>query len=170
MTPEKFVGELEQIFDKRLKPEQTPLYVEKVRRFSPEQRVEILNRVLEEAKYFPKVSEIFKAAETLGYLAPDFAKAARPHRWTETPCGLCHGEGRLAIFWKVRIDERETGRVELHILRQVVQYSKGFDYIMPADEYRTIFRCKCMAGDVETIPKSWPKFTREVSDVREVWL
>src|SRR6266478_3795757 len=98
MRIELFMDELGKIFDKAPKPEQLAVYREKLRRFSPEQLLEILNRILEECRTFPKVSDVFKAAKDLGYLSIDLTRTP-VHRWTPSDCPTCNGEGRIAIFW-----------------------------------------------------------------------
>lgn len=169
MTVSTFIEELTMIFDKPLKLQQVGIYQDKLRRFSPEQLVELLNKVLEEVKTFPKVSEIYKAANELGFLAVDTTKT-RTHHWEESSdCGMCHGEGRLCIYWEVFFEERDSGRVEIQQLKHVAQYSRSFDYKPSQNEFRSIFRCKCAAGDATTIPKSWPKWSRNTPTRREVW-
>lgn len=172
MTSEQFLDELETVFEKKPKPQQLVIYRDKLRRFSSEQLLELLNKVLEEVKYFPRVSEIYKAAEGMGYLAIDTTNC-KLHRWQPTECNLCHGEGRLAIIWQARVEQRETGRVEIQELTQVLQYTKSLDpqnYTLKANEFRTIFRCQCLAGDAATIPKAWPKWSRSRNPIREVWI
>lgn len=165
-----FMDELGKIFDKQPKPEQLAIYAQKLRRFSPEQLVEILNRVLEECRAFPKVSEVFKAATELGYLSIDTTRT-RHHHWAESDyCGMCHGEGRLCIFWECFYEDRENGRVEIQQLKRVFQYTKSFDYQQQRNEFRSIFRCKCPAGDAQTLSKHWPKWTIQSPTRREVWL
>ncbi len=168
MTPELFIQELQQIFDKTLKDKQLPLYLDKLRRFSSEQLIEILNKTLEEAKYFPKVSEIFKAAEGLGYLSIDLTKC-RVHHWRPTDCSFCRGEGRIAVIWHCFYEERNEQHVEIQELVQIFPYSKSFEYQFKPNEVRSIFRCKCLAGEADSIPKAWPKWTRESNTRREVW-
>lgn len=168
MNSDQFLAELATVFDKQPKPQQLGIYRDKLRRFSPEQLLEILNKVLEEAKYFPKVSEIFKAAEALGYLSVT-QDTRRFHHWKETNCGLCHGEGRIAIIWHCFTEERGEYRAEIQELVQVFQYSKSFDYRFKPNECRSIFRCRCLAGDAESLPKAWPKWTNNSNARREVW-
>ena len=66
MNLDLFFLELANLFDKSPKPEQIRVYRDKMRRFSSEQLVEILNRVIEECRAFPRVSDIYKAAQELG--------------------------------------------------------------------------------------------------------
>lgn len=170
MNAEKFIQELEQVFDKTLKAQQTPLYLDKLRRFSPEQLVELLNKVLEEAKYFPKVSEIFKAANELGYLSVD-TNTVRPHRWKISDCRMCHGEGRLCVTWISTSEIRNDERREVQALSKILPYVASCDsdqFRLQDGEYRSLWRCSCMAGDAPTLPKAWPKWSRNVAPVRYV--
>lgn len=169
MNVQIFMDELGKIFERQPKPEQKAVFQQKLRRFSPEQLVEILNRVLEECRGFPKVSEVFKAAQELGFLTVDTTRTPKHHWRPSEECGLCHGEGRLCIFWKYHYEERDSGRVEVQQLVDVKQYTQSFDRHLGACEFRTVFRCKCSAGDAETLPKCWPKLTKSTPINREVW-
>jgi hypothetical protein len=168
MNSEQFLDELGTVFDKHPKPQQLGIYRDKLRRFSPEQLLELLNKVLEEAKYFPKVSEIYKAANELGYLSIDTTKT-RHHHWQPSKCGLCCGEGRLALFWEFRQEQRETGIVEIQRVVKIAQYTNSLGDAVPQNQFRTIFRCECAAGDVMTLPKAWPKYNGRMPSQREVW-
>lgn len=168
MTSEDFITECQTIFDRNLKPAQLPIYRDKLRRFSSEQLFELLNKVLEEVKSFPKVSEIHKAAQELGFLQTE--NTFTPHRWKPSDCGYCRGEGRLAVFWSTRIEERPTGTLEIQELTQIFQYTKSFEYKPKPNEFRALFRCKCIAGDALAIPMGWPKLTTSTQLLREVWL
>ena len=158
MTPQSFIHELEQIFERSLKEKQAPLYLDKLRRFSSEQLLELLNRTLEEAKYFPKISEIYKAAAELGYLHVDLTRT-RLHNWEPSDCAMCRGEGRLAVFWELLFEERGTGRFEVHQFKSLVPYSRSSSYSLSENEFSSIFRCSCMAGEAATLPKAWPKWS-----------
>ena len=62
MTSDEFVLALENLWDKTLTPEQRAAYTRKFGRFSPDQRFQILERILETCKYFPKIADIFQVA------------------------------------------------------------------------------------------------------------
>lgn len=168
MRAEDFITECEGIFDKQLKPAQIPIYKDKLRRFSPQQLLEILNKVLEEAKYFPKVSEIYKAAQELGFLQQD-RDDFRAHRWRASDCRLCKGEGRLCVTWLVTSEIQNEQRVEVHALSRIIPYVESCDskaFTLQKGEFRSLFRCSCLAGEAVTIPKSWPQWSRNIPAVR----
>lgn len=172
MTTEAFIDICEKTFSEgkvRLGPMQREIYLEKLKRFDGSQLDKMFEKVLETAKHFPKIAEIFDSARDCGYLQTE-TDNFRPHHWEPTDCGKCHGEGRLCIIWLFTMEERPTGILERRQLTQVFPYTKSFDYTLKPNEYRSIFRCECFAGDASTIPKIYPKWTRSSEPVREKWL
>jgi hypothetical protein len=161
MTPEQFIQELEMVFDRRLKPEARPVYVGRLRLFPNEQLVEILNKVLDDVKFFPRIAEIMAAAKALGCTLQADPLVVKLHRWTPTECPLCGGEGRLLVIWAVAEDESQP----LCILSHIVAYSALLPFELKPYEFRSIFRCSCPAGDVGTIPKRWPRWSSAMNPI-----
>lgn len=153
----------------KLMPARQAIYMEKLRRFSSEQLSAIYDKVLETTGRFPEIKDIYAVARELGYLETEQAKCTR-HHWQESECGSCHGEGRLCIVWSARVESRPTGLLELQRLEQVLQYTRSFEYQLKPGEFRTIFRCKCFAGDTPTLSRGWPKLTNSTPIEREVWV
>lgn len=172
MTPSAFIDICEKSFSEgkvKLGPSQHAIYEEKLTTFTAEQLDKIFEKVLEICKRFPKIAEIYDAARELNYLQTEFDKF-RPHHWKPSDCPLCRGEGRLAIVWYVTIEQRDTGRLEVSELKEILPYSNAGLYKFKPKEYIAIHRCKCPAGDSETIPKIWPKWTQMSEPRREVWV
>lgn len=152
----------------RLMPAQEAVYVEKLRMFSGEQLSAIYDKVLELTEHFPKIKNIWDAARDLGYLQTE-SDIFRPHRWEESECRLCKGEGRICVIWLSTFEIRHETRVEAEALSQILPYAESCDsvkYKLKPDEFRTIFRCACIAGDRDTIPKGWPKWNKNIPAVR----
>lgn len=171
MTINEFLNKCEESFPgKPYTTGQRAAFVQKLSRFSDDEVLRIYDQILTECKYPPKISDVYDAARILGMLAIDTTRTPH-HHWTDSgTCGLCRGEGRLGMFWKFHYEDRNNGRVEIQDLSQVMQYSKSFDYQPKANEFRAVFRCQCFAGDAETLPKAWPKWTASSPTRREVWL
>lgn len=153
----------------KLMPAQEAAYRQKLSMFSEEQLSAIYDKVLELAEHFPKIKNVYDAARMLGFLETHMDNF-EPHHWQDAPCGLCHGEGRLAIIWAFKYEDRQSGRVEIQTVADVVQYSQTLSTPVPDKQFRTIFRCQCSAGDASTLPKAWPKFTKHTPLQREVWI
>lgn len=154
----------------KLGPSQRSIYEEKLRSFTDQDLDRIFEKVLELTRSFPKIKDIYDAARELGMLGAERVSNSPKHHWQVTDCGFCRGEGRIAIIWVCKVEERQTGICEIRQLAEVFPYSKSFDYQFKPNEYRSIFRCQCSAGDMETLPKSWPKWTKDSNPRREVWL
>lgn len=171
MTTHEFLDKCEESFPgKPYTIGQRAAFDQKLERFTETQVMGIYAQILENCKYAPRIADVYDAAQELGYLSID-ATQFRSHQWEPSnECGLCRGEGRLAIFWRVAIQERDTGLVEFQEIVHVAQYTKSFDRHIPSNEFRSVFRCKCRAGDVATIPKHWPKLSKETPTSREIWL
>ena len=162
MNLDLFFLELANLFDKTPKPEQVRAYRAKMGRFSSDQLIEILNRLLEECKTFPKFSDIYKAAQELGFMQTESASFT-PHRWQPTDCRMCRGEGRICVVWLITVEIRNDERKEAHALTKIVPYTQSCDsagMTLGPGEYRTLFRCACMSGDAVSLPKSWPKWSK----------
>jgi hypothetical protein len=171
MNGEAFIDICEKSFSEakvRLGPMQREIYLEKLKRFSNPQLEKVFEKVLETSKRFPKIAEIYEAARECGYLQTE-SDIFKPHRWQPADCGLCRGEGRLAIIWHCFYEPKPTGLLEIQELVQAFPYTRSFDYTLKPNEYRSIFRCRCVAGDVATLSKAWPKWTKDSETRRERW-
>lgn len=171
MNSDAFIDICEKSFSEskvRLGPMQKTIYVEKLRRFSEHELDKIFEHVIEGTKYFPKIADIYAAARECGFLQTESDKF-RPHHWRETDCGLCRGEGRVAIIWHCFYEARDTGMLEIQELTQALPYAASFDYRFKPNEYRSIFRCRCRAGEAATLPQAWPKFSNTTETRRERW-
>ncbi len=168
MNIQQFLKKCEEAFGgKEYTTGQKAAFMEKCERFSERDLQRIFSEILETNKYLPRIADIYEAAGSLGMLSE---KQKPTHHWEPSSCGLCHGEGRLRIIWNCEAEERPTGIVEKQTVVKVLQYSKGFDHLMRGTEYPSIFRCKCPAGEADTIPKAWPQWTDKSNPQREVWL
>jgi hypothetical protein len=172
MNANAFIDICERSFSEakvKLGPSQRSIYEEKLKAFTEQDLDRIFEKVLEITRSFPKIKDIYDAARELGLLNVEHYNTVK-HQWQESECGFCRGEGRICIIWGCRMEERKTGICEVRELTQVFPYSKSFSYHLKPNEYRSIFRCQCAAGDVDTLPKSWPKWTKDSNPRREVWL
>ena len=164
MTSKEFVEEFEKLNEKKLTTDQLAIYREKLRRFSSEELNAIYDKVLEEAKYFPKISEIYKTALGLGYLSTaDLTTITTIHQWEPSNCRRCTGEGRLCVTWTLAYDDN---RREVHTLSRIVPYSWTASLTLARDEFTSLFRCDCVAGDAPTIPKKWPRWSTTMKRAR----
>lgn len=176
MTPSRFIDACEIAWggtEKKLKlmPKQASMYEEKLRRFTADQLGAIFEAVLEQAKHFPRIAEIYEVARSLGYIG-NSVKADRPHAWKPTTCNLCVGSGVIAAFWSQEFELREGAKVQIMKLVGIGPYhlSAGLER-KPHHEIRAVFRCNCLAGELETLPKGWPRWRgKDEPIVRErVW-
>lgn len=171
MTTDAFIDICEKSFSEarlRLGPMQREIYNEKLKRFDVMQLDKIFEKVLETVKRFPKIAEIYDAARDCGYLQTESDKF-KPHRWQSTTCGKCRGEGRIAIIWHCFREVQGDRLKEIEELTQVFPYSESFTYRFKPNEYRSIFRCQCAAGDAPTLARAWPKWTIHSETRRERW-
>lgn len=168
MNLEQFLSKCEDSFGgKSYTLLQKAAFMEKCSRFNAAELQRIFSDLLENNKYLPRIADIYESARSLGMLD----KEQMPlHRWIGTDCNYCRGEGRMGIIWRCQIEERETGLVEIQELVDLFQYSKAFDRQLKSNEYRSLFRCRCSAGDAETLPKGWPRWTATSEPRRTVWL
>ena len=167
MTSGEFLLRCEDLFPgKALTDAQAKVYHEKLSRFDSRQLAKILAGCLENCKFFPKIADIYESARSMGLLQ---APSERQHRWTPTDCPLCDGEGRLGVFWEFYREVRGEDSVEVNRLVKILPYTKSFEYSRQSDQFRSIWRCRCSAGDVPTIPKAWPKWSNSVEPVRTVY-
>ena len=156
-TVSEFLAKCELVFPgKTLTVDQSSIYRQKLSHFSPDQLGHIYEEIIETQKYFPKIADVFDAARTLGYMHPP----ERPvHTWDKTSCALCHGEGRIAVIW----DVQPVGERIIETLHKIWPYSESGSADIPTHGFRTLSRCKCLAGGAPTIPKSWQKWTGDAA-------
>lgn len=160
MTIDEFLNECQEAFGgKEYTEGQRAAFHQKLQRFAERDLNRIYSDLLETTKYLPKIADVYESAQSLGLLE---SKERPPHTWKPADCSLCRGEGRLAIIW----DLREMNNASVEVVTQILQYSKSFDYAMQSHEFRSLFRCRCLAGDVESLPVSWPKFDSSVNPTR----
>lgn len=172
MTVNEFISECKRSFGGKveLTPGLTAIYHEKLRRFTSEELSAIYDKVLETVEYFPKVKHIYAAASDLGFLQREMDNF-QPHRWDDSDCRLCHGEGRLCVTWIATAEVANERLREVQALSRIIGYKDSCDsqkFVLQEGEFRSLFRCACMAGDSSTIPKSWPKWRKDISPVRYV--
>lgn len=173
MTASEFLKQCEATLGSgkvKLLPAQESIYFEKLRRFTSDQLLAIYDKVLETTGYFPKIKDIYEAARDLGYLQTE-SEHFKPHRWQETECQLCKGEGRLCITWIVTSEIIREERREVHALSRIRPYAESCNsdnFVLESGEFRSIFRCSCLAGDAAGIPKMWPKWSKSMPAVRYV--
>jgi hypothetical protein len=162
MNADIFLDELQTVLGRQQNPSRLAVYRERLRRFSPEQLIQMLNALIDECRTFPSPADIAKAAEKLGYSAID-RTAYQQHHWEPTDCKLCRGEGRLCVVWLATAEVRNDERKEAHALTQILPYQQSCASTglkMGPGEYRTLFRCSCTAGDAVSLPKAWPKWSK----------
>lgn len=167
MTLNMFLTQCEEAFGgKTYTLGQKAAFTEKCSRFTERELNRIYSDLLETSKYLPKIADVYDAARSMGMLDTE----ERPvHRWDATDCGLCRGEGRLMIVWHCFRELQGDRLKEIEELTQLMPYSQGLDYKQKPNEYRSIFRCRCLAGDALTIPKSFPKWSKSSETRRERW-
>ena len=167
MTLTTFMERLESAYGAKGYTEgQKSAIAEKCLRFNERELNRIYSDLLENCRYLPKIADIYESARSMGLLQ---APSERQHRWTPTDCPLCDGEGRLGVFWEFYREVRGEDSVEVNRLVKILPYTKSFEYSRQSDQFRSIWRCRCSAGDVPTIPKAWPKWSNSVEPVRTVY-
>ena len=168
MTIHEFINRSEESFgDKRYSPGQRAAIEAKCWHFTERELNAIYSDLLETCKTLPLVAHIYASARSMNMLE---RKEFKPHRWQPSDCGLCRGEGRLGIIWRLTFEERPTGVCEIQELTELFQYTKSLQVALKPNHYRSIFRCRCLAGEADTIPKAWPKWSNDSNARREVWL
>lgn len=138
---------------------------------SDQQMFELQDRVLDQVKIFPKRAHIIEAAKDLGFYERKIKARLekRAHTWEETDCRLCRGEGRLAVYRELMARDDETGGL-IREERQcrILPLSTGTpkELLEPGRIfYEYIYRCACLAGSAETIPRAWPRWQGEPTQI-----
>lgn len=151
-----------------LDPDVERTYRAKLSRFSPDQLSMLFDRLIETCEYFPKIAEIFSAAESLEFIGPTDTVSFRPHTWEPSDCPFCRGEGRLAVYWRISHEDRSGRLVEIQRLLWSSGYSDALRGLKAPgkDDIRTLFRCHCPAGDAITLSRGWPKW--RIDDIERV--
>ena len=160
MTTGDFIANIEAMWSKTI-PQESLLSYERVLDGLEEWRLQdLLDRVLKDNSWFPKPKDIWQAANDLGYFKREQQqiRTTPEHTWTETKCNLCHGEGRLHVwFERYNSDGKWCNQ-----LKKIFQLSSGEDkeyqYQSKTSEAVYLYRCSCPAGDAVTLPESWPKW------------
>lgn len=168
MTIDQFIDECERTTSTgkvRLMPEQRAAYYHKLQQFSGEQLSAIYGKVLELTEHFPRVKNCYDAARELGFLS-DAEKQYKPHVWEPTDCRLCGGEGLILAAWSRSWEKHEAGIYEVLRLETIEPYSKRPSSRLPADQCGFVFRCKCLAGDAETVQKGIPRWEANIDPIR----
>jgi len=141
-------------------------YRAKLAEFSEEQLGKLYEAVLETCKFFPKIADIFDCAKSLGFT--ERKAEYRPHVWTPTDCQLCVGSGMVAAFWSQEFEitgEEKQQILRLHYLfpyHQSGEYQRRKDH----DDVRTVYRCFCDRGAVDTLSKGIPRWHQNMPEVR----
>ena len=99
MKPSEAVREIEDTWDKKLKPKQTDRYLRALGKYNQTDIDMITERVIEESKYFPKIADFTSAAKDLLILQP--VRRVKADRKCET----CRGVG-----WEfVKATDKQSG-------------------------------------------------------------
>lgn len=144
---------------KDLTASQWTAYREKLSPFTEEQLQKLFDAILENCKFFPKIADIYEQARHLGFA--ERKQEYRPHVWTPTDCQLCAGSGLVAAFWSQEFEitgENKNQILRLHYLfpyHQSGAYARQSDH----DDVRSVYRCLCSAGSVNTLSKGIPRWT-----------
>ncbi len=128
---------------------QRDAYMDRLRRFDEHHLEKLAAAVVDNCKWFPKIVEILDVAMKENIWPKRAATKDGNHTWEKTECPLCGGEGRL-----VGIYNRESQPVNVFPYstpRGDIPYVHG--------DYQYIFRCRCGAEKVPTIPKWIPQWT-----------
>lgn len=169
MTIDQFIDECERTTSTgkvRLMPEQRAAYYHKLQRFSGEQLSAIYDKVLELTEHFPKVKNCYDAARDLGYLDDTPKNQYKPHVWQETDCKLCGGEGLILVAFSRSWEKQESGIYEVMQLETIEPYSKRPSSSLPANQCGFVFRCKCLAGDADTVQKGITRWNSSIEPIQ----
>jgi hypothetical protein len=152
-----------------LMPDQRAAYFQKLERFNSEQLDEIYSKVLELTAHFPKIKDIYDAARELGFLSDALdASRNKPHVWQETECRFCAGSGLMAAMYEQEFEHGDSGAVQVLKLVHVGPYHRSSDRRRAQPfEVLAVFRCKCSAGDVDTIQRGLPRWSDAQPIVRK---
>ena len=88
MTAEQLINQLEDHWEKDLKPVQRQAYLRKIRRFSVDELDQIFEKLIEEYTFLPKISQIYKQAFEVLQIdnSTDSSKSV---------CDTCFGSGAI---------------------------------------------------------------------------
>lgn len=165
MTIEQFIHKCETEMGSgkvRLTNEAKATYYQKLGRFTDEQLSSIYDKVLELTEHFPKVKNVYDAARECGFLDDVQERQYKPHVWERTDCRLCFGEGLLCVQWEREVEKTGSGMFEVFKLLHIQPYSE-----MPRrGGVAVVFRCKCLAGEAEGVPKGIPRWSSDQSAIR----
>lgn len=145
MTAHEFLNRLELTFNKRYAVEQADIYLGKLKPLKFERLESIYDRLVERhtKTTLPNLADMLAISKQIALEATGGRESSKIHEWTETPCQLCHGEGRISVFRRLQSDGILTTAA-------VKQYS-GKNRVMEridgdAPIYEFLYRCSCEAG------------------------
>lgn len=167
MNIDFFMDQCQAVFpSKELTAGQWGAYREKLTRFSDRERQVIYDAILENCKFFPKISDIYEQAGKAGFL--NERTEYKPHVWKDTDCRFCAGSGLMAAFYLQEFSIEADGKTQTLKLVHVCPYHKSAGrYHEQKDEVRTVFRCECPSGGVETVGLGIPRWSKDQPIIRE---
>ncbi len=161
MQPSELVLALEDYFGQRLPQLQSEFLVKKMSRFSESQLQQIYEKALETCKYLfarkaNPIAQLFDVAAELGFVSKPTAEF-KPHAWQGTDCRLCAGSGMIAVFFEPYLTtEKKLERRITRMMPYAGLNTTDYQY-EHLNEYCSMSRCSCSAGDADTLPRGWPK-------------
>lgn len=172
MTTEDFLTELMIYFRTELEKDQLKIYKRHLNTFQDYQLDDLFEEALKHCKQFPKIAHLVSIADDqLGILSAYKKEKKRKPKWSDwepTSCRLCHGEGRLMVWFEMFTQRDEEGG--LRTLRKLVQIDQLSDPDLsperPKGCVKYVFRCSCSAGIRPGLPGAWPRW-KEFEDVVE---
>ena len=153
LSTREFMRNLVEEFGGRLTDRQQDTYARKLFKFTGSQLAEIAEHLLETwtKASLPKIGDIYASANELGML--NSVHMPKPHVWFQTDCRLCAGEGRVAVFQRIRYQVGGTLQRQIEF---VIPYSGEWPESNP-ELRQCVARCSCPAGEVETLGKGMPR-------------
>jgi|SRR6185503_13465523 len=151
---------------KALTAVQWSAYRSKLGQFSEDQLSKLHEAILENCKFFPKIADVFEQAKLLGFT--ERKTEYRPHVWTPTNCDLCGGSGMVAAFWSQEFEIAGEEKRQILRLHYVFPYHESGEYQRRKDhlDVRTVYRCFCDRGAVETLDKGIPRWQENMPETR----
>jgi hypothetical protein len=155
---------------KELATTQWAAYRSKCEQFDESQMARLYDAILENCKFFPKIADIYEQARNLGFMERHIEY--RPHVWTPTDCQLCGGSGLVAAFWSQEFEicaDEKRQILRLHYLYPYHQ-SGAYQRERTHDDVRTVYRCFCPSGCVDTLDNGIPRWKENMPEtMRRSW-
>lgn len=154
---------------KPLTSTQMAAYRDKLQSFSGDQLQRLYDSILENCKFFPKIADVYEQAKLLGFVT---RREEKPHTWTPTDCKLCGGSGLVAGFWSQEFEFGNGVKAQVLRMRYLFPYHESASYAAQKDhdDIRSVYRCNCERGAVETIGKGIPRWREDMpSTIRRSW-